>query len=224
VYRILIVDDHPIVRHGLGELIDRQDDLEVCGEAANISEALQQVATSHPHLAIVDISLEQESGIELIKILKTRYPHIKVLVSSMHDEATFAPRAFQAGARGYISKQESIRSVIDAVREMLQSGAYLSSQMAKRLVCRVARREKLDQDPVRNLTDRELQVFEMIGGGLDTRQIASKLHRSPRTIETHRKNIKVKLNLRTSAELSRTAFLWCHENRPPSVEESPTGQ
>jgi DNA-binding NarL/FixJ family response regulator len=211
--RVLIVDDHPIVRHGLGELIARQPDLEMCGEAANVSEALRQVESNRPDVAIIDISLEDENGIELIEKLKALYPQVKVLVSSMHDEKTYAGRSLRAGALGYINKRESIRKVIDAVRQILRGELYLSPQMAARLLQRAALGEPIAPDPSDTLSNRELEVFEMVGQGMTTQQIAGKLDLSPRTVETHRKKIKTKLNLQNSAQLSRAAFQWVQEGR-----------
>lgn len=211
--QILVVDDHPIVRHGLAELIRRQPDLELCGEAPDASGALRQVETTRPDLAIIDISLDGDNGIELIKQVKALYPGVKMLVSSMHDETTFAPRVLRAGAHGYICKREAIHNVIDAVRHVLRGEIYLSTRMTTRLLHRAALGEPLDQDPIGSLSDRELEVFEMIGEGLNTQQIARKLRLSPRTVETHRKKIKTKLNLQNSAQLSRCAFQWVQENR-----------
>lgn len=210
-YKILIVDDHPIVRHGLGELIARQPDMQVCGQAGDASQALRQVEINRPDLAIVDISLNGDNGIELIERIKALYPEVKVLVSSMHDETVFAGRALRAGAMGYINKRESIRKIIDAARQVLGGEIYLSAQMANRLLRRVALGEPVDQDPIEALSNRELEVFEMIGQGLNTQQIAGKLRLSPRTIETHRGKIKTKLNLQNSAQLSRQAFQWVQE-------------
>jgi DNA-binding NarL/FixJ family response regulator len=211
-YKVLIVDDHPIVRHGLGELIARQPDLEICGEAAEAAEALRQIEADRPHVAVIDISLKGESGLELIEQIKARYPEVKMLVSSMHDEQTFAGRALRAGALGYINKRESIRKVIEAVRQVLRGEIYLSPQMASQLLHRAAVGEPLDHDPVETLSNRELEVFEMIGQGMNTQQIARKLGLSPSTVETHRKKIKTKLSVPNSAQLSRAAFQWVHEN------------
>ena len=189
--KVLIVDDHPIVRHGLGELIARQPDLEVCGEAADSSEALRQVEVIRPDVAVVDISLDGDNGIELVERIKALYPDVKTLVSLMHDEKTLAGRALRAGALGYISKRESIRKVVDAIRQVLRGEIYLSPRMASRLLQRAAVGEPLDHDPVETLSNRELEVFEMIGQGMNTQQIAGKLGLSPRTIETHRKKIRL---------------------------------
>ena len=211
-YKVLIVDDHPIVRHGLGELIARQPDLKMCGEAADAAEALRQVEATRPDVAVVDISLDGDNGIELVEQIKALYPEVKTLVSSMHDEKTYAGRALRAGALGYINKRESIRKVIDAVRQVLGGEIYLSPQMASQLLHRAAVGQSLDNDPVDTLSNRELEVFEMIGQGMNTQQIAGKLGLSPRTVETHRKKIKTKLNLQNSAQLSRAAFLWVQED------------
>jgi len=212
-YKILIVDDHPIVRHGLRELIARQPDLEMSGEAADVAEALRQIETNRPDAAIIDISLGGDNGLELVERIKGSHSEIKILVSSMHDEKTFAGRALRAGALGYINKRESIRKVIDAVRQVLRGEIYLSPQMANQLLHRAAVGEPLDHDPMETLSNRELEVFEMIGQGMNTQQIAGKLDRSPRTIETHRKKIKTKLNLQNGAQLSRAAFQWVQESR-----------
>ena len=211
-FKVLVVDDHPIVRHGLGELIARQPDLEVCGEAIDIAGALRIVEVNCPDAAIVDISLGGENGIELIEQLKSLYPDVKVLVSSMHDEKTYAGRVLRAGAFGYINKRESIRQVIDALRQILRGEIYLSPEMASILVQRAAHGTSIDDDPASVLTNRELEIFELIGRGVTTQQIAGKLLLSPRTVETHRKNIKRKLNLANGAQLNHAAFQWIHEN------------
>jgi len=210
-HKVLIVDDHPIVRHGLAELIARQPDLEMCGDAADVAEALRQVETYRPDVAVIDISLEGGNGIELIEQIRAMYPEVKMLVSSMHDERLFAGRALRAGALGYINKRESIRKVIDAVRQVLRGQIYLSPEMANRLLHRAAVGEPLDHNPAETLSNRELEVLEMIGHGMTTQQIARKLDLSPRTVETHRKKIKTKLNLANSAQLSRAAFQWVQE-------------
>ena len=210
--KVLIVDDHPIVRHGLGELIARQSDPEMSGEAADAAEAVRQVEANRPDVAVIDISLNGENGLELIELIKAVYPEVKILVSSMHDEETFAGRALRAGALGYINKRESIGKVVDAIRQVLRDEIYLSPRMANQLLHRAAVGKSLDHDPVETLSNRELEVFEMIGHGINTRQIARKLGLSPRTIETHRKNIKTKLDLQNSSQLIRRAFQWVQEH------------
>ena len=212
-HRILIVDDHPLVRRGLRELIDEESDLEVCGEAASVPEALRLAEATQPHVVIIDITLGAEDGIELMDYIKSRWPTIKMLVSSAHDEQTFAGRVLRAGALGFVSKREPLPQVIAALRQVLRGEVYLSPHMATCLLQRAAVGESLDQDPVQALSNRELQVFEMIGEGQNTREIARKLGISPKTVESHRKVVKTKLGVQTSAQLSRRAFQWVQENR-----------
>jgi DNA-binding NarL/FixJ family response regulator len=207
------VDDHPIVRKGLRDLIEEEPDLEVGGEAADVAEALQQIESTHPDMAIIDVSLASENGIELIERIKAQYPSIKMLVSSVHDEKIFAGRVLRAGAMGYICKRESIRKIIDAIRQVMRNEIYLSHRMANMLLHRAAVGASLELEPVETLSNRELEVFEMIGDGLETNQIARKLKVSPKTIETHRKNIKRKLNLPNSTQLSRYAFQWAQRDQ-----------
>ncbi len=213
IARVLIVDDHPVVRRGLAELIGDEPDLEVCGEASDAPDALRQVETKHPDVVVVDISLQAGNGIELIQQIKERDERIKTIVSSMHDESLFAERALRAGAMGYINKQEPTERVIDAIHEVLSGQVYLSARMANRLLQSVVGGETLEQDPIGSLSNRELEVFELIGQGLTTKKIAGRLHLSPKTIETHREKIKTKLNLNNSTELSRRAVQWVLENR-----------
>lgn len=213
IARVLIVDDHPVVRRGLAELINDETDLEVCGEASDGPDALRQVEAKHPDVVVVDISLQAGNGIELIQQIKDRDERIKTLVSSMHDESLFAERALRAGAMGYVNKQEPTEKVIDAIREVLNGQVYLSARMANRLLQSVVGGETLEQDPIGSLSNRELEVFELIGQGMTTKKIAGRLHLSPKTIETHREKIKTKLNLSNSTELSRRAVQWVLENR-----------
>ena len=194
----MIVDDHPIVRRGLALTISQEPDLEVCGEAANVTEALQKVEERHPDIVVIDISLDGEDGIELIDYVKSRWPAVKILVCSAHDEETFAGRVLRAGARGYVSKREAIAKIVEAIRQVLLGEIYLSPRMATSLLQRASIGEPLDRNPVETLSNRELQVFDMIGQGLNTTQIAEKLQLSPKTIESHRKLIKMKLKLQTS--------------------------
>jgi DNA-binding NarL/FixJ family response regulator len=211
-HRILIVDDHPIVRRGLAQIINDQPDLEVCGQAESQAEALKLLVETEPELIIVDVSLKDGSGIELIKQIKSRLPDAKMLVSSMHDESLFAERALRAGAMGYIDKQEATERTVEAIRHVLGGRVYLSSRMADRMLHRIVAGEaEPDRSPIESLSDRELEVFELIGQGLMTRQIAKKLHLSHKTIETYRENIKQKLNLKSGAELTRHALQWVLE-------------
>jgi DNA-binding NarL/FixJ family response regulator len=209
---VFIVDDHPIVRRGLMDVINETLDLMVCGEAADIPEALRQIEATRPQLVIVDITLGDEDGIELIDYIKSRWPSMKILVSSAHDEQTFAGRVLRAGALGFISKREPLPQVVEAVRQVLGGDVYLSPRMATSLLQRAAGKQVLDQDPVQTLSNRELQVFRLIGEGLNTREIAHRLGISPKTVESHRKVLKQKLNTPTSSHLSRQAFQWVQEN------------
>ena len=210
--RVMIVDDHALVRHGLTQLISGEPDLEVCAEAATIDEAMEALKAD-PDLIVVDISLKEGSGIELIKQIKAKDSEIKMLVSSMHDESLFAERALHAGAKGYINKQESTENVLDAIRHVLDGHIYLSPKMTGRLLHGVVEGQRVPEtSSIEKLSDRELQVFERIGQGMSTRQIANQLHLSIKTIETHREHIKSKLNLKNGAELSRHAVRWVLEN------------
>lgn len=211
-HKLLVVDDHPIVRRGLRELVADEPDLDVCGEAEDVSQALQQLEATRPDVVIVDLTLKGGHGLELIQDIKARNQQVKMLVSSMHDESLFAERALRAGAAGYISKQESPEKIIDAVRRVLRGEIYLSPRMTSRLLHRISTGEPLEKNAVETLSDRELEVFEMVGQGLSTKQIARKLDLSHKTIETHREKIKLKLNLKNSAELSRHATQWVLEN------------
>ena len=211
-HRILVVDDHPIVRRGLRQLFDDEPDLEVVGEAEDSTDALEQLKAVEPDLVIVDLSLKRGHGLELIPQIKANHERVKMLVSSMHDESLFAERVLRAGALGYISKQESPSELINAIRQVLRGEIYLSLRMANRLLGRIVGGETLENDPIGRLSDRELQVFELIGQGLRTKQIAQELDLSPKTIEAHRENIKTKLNLKSGVEMSRHATQWVLEN------------
>jgi DNA-binding NarL/FixJ family response regulator len=207
--RVLIVDDHPVVREGIATRINRQSDLMACGEAASAAEALQVVAAAKPDLAIVDLSLQGRSGLELIHDLKSRYPKLAILVLSIHDEPSYAKRSLQAGARGYVMKHEATENVLLAVRRVLAGEIYLSEKLSSVLLS-AAFTGQADSaaSPVEQLSDRELEVFELIGKGIGTRQIAEKLHVSVKTIEAHRANIKDKLHLASATELAQSAFQW----------------
>jgi DNA-binding NarL/FixJ family response regulator len=206
--KVLVVDDHPMVRERLADLINEEPDLVVCGEAEDGHGALEAIKNLRPDVAIVDITLKDTYGIELIKDIKIRHPDLPVLVLSMHDESMYAERALRAGARGYLTKQEATRKVLDAIRRVLRGEVYVSEKMAATLLRRVAgsRREEEAQSPTAKLTDRELEIFQLIGQGLSTRQIAENLHLSVKTIEAHKAHIKEKLSLKTSSELLRYAI------------------
>lgn len=204
--RLLVVDDHPIIRQGIAAMINRQDDMCTCGEAADVAEALKLIETCKPELAIVDLSLKEDNGIELIKDIKVRRPDTKVLVLSMKDEALFAERALRAGAQGYIMKEAATENVLTAIRQVLEGGVYLSEKMSARLLSKlVGGRQGADQG-IQALSDREMEVFEYIGQGLPTREIAEKMHLSVKTVETYRANIKSKLHIHSAAELVQHAI------------------
>lgn len=206
---VLIVDDHPIVRQGLAQLIDQETDLKVCGQAEDAHEAMQAIRRLHPDMVIVDIALKDTSGMELIKDLKVQYPDLPVLTLSMHDEAIYGERALRAGARGYIMKQEATEKVVTAIRRVLAGEIYVSSGMAAKMVSKlVGTGTRAAGSPADCLSDRELEVFRMIGEGYGTREMAQKLHLSVKTIETYRAHIKDKLGLQDANELLRCAIQW----------------
>ena len=209
---ILIVDDHPLVRAGFAQLIGDCPDLEVCGEAADMAEALRQIDKNPPDLAIIDLSLAGGSGLDLIEHIKSRNLDLLMLVASMHDETLYAERVLAAGARGYINKQEAQDSIIRAIRQVLSGKVYLSEAMTDRLLSGMvdASTEKRDID---GLSNRELQVFELIGQGVPSSQIASQLNLSIKTIETHREHIKHKLAIESAAELAQRATQWVETGR-----------
>lgn len=207
--RVYIVDDHPVVRNGITMLINKEPDLEVCGEAEDAQTAISNIAAQKPDIAIVDISLKGMSGLELIKHVRARDESLPLLVLSMHDESLYAERVLRAGAMGYIMKQEAPERIVAAIRRVLAGDIYLSPAMSSRILQRfVGARAEADESPLKQLSDRELEVFEYIGRGHGTRQIAEALHLSVKTIESHRENIKNKLNLRTGMELVQHAIRW----------------
>jgi DNA-binding NarL/FixJ family response regulator len=205
--KILIVDDHPLVRTGLAQLIGDCPDLEVCAEAGDMSGALKIIDASSPDLAIIDLSLAGGSGLDLIEHIKSRDRNILMLVASMHDETLYAERVLAAGAHGYINKQEAQENIIQAIRQVLNGKVYLSQHMTERLLNGMvnATGDKRDID---SLSNRELQVFELIGQGTTTSQIAEQLNLSVKTIETHQAHIKKKLGLGSAHELNQRAIRW----------------
>lgn len=212
--RILIVDDHPIVREGLRARISSQSDMEVCGEAADVKEALAAVQKDHPDLVLADISLGDSNGLDLIQRLKADGRKIRMLVLSAHDDSLYAERALKAGAHGYISKSQAQSNILNAVRVVLDGGCYLSAEMNRRLLDRAVggARASGSASLADQLSDRELQVFQMIGRGLNSKTIAADLHLSPHTIDRHREKIKIKLGLKNALELQRTALQWTLAN------------
>ena len=211
--KILLVDDHPLVREWLANLINQQDDLQICGEAANAAEALELIGTSKPAIVIVDISLEGGSGIELIKNIKAVHSVVMVIVLSMHDETLYAERALRAGARGYIMKREATKKVLQGIRSVLEGKLFVSDRMNAMMAERfVERKPHVTGSPIEELSDRELEVFQLMGRGLTTRQIADELHISFKTVQAFHARIKDKLNLANATELLREAIRW-HDSR-----------
>jgi len=211
--RVLVVDDHPVVRQGLRLLIDHEPDLEVCAEAETAADALRAVAAHKPDVAVVDLSLKGASGLELIKDIRVRHADLPVLVLSMSDESVYAERVLRAGATGYLMKEAATDEVLTALRRVLDGGIYLSEAMASRLLVQLVRGVPADGgSPVDRLSDRELEVFGLIGRGLGTGEIARRLHLSPKTIETYRAHIKQKLNLADATELLQHAIYYVRES------------
>ena len=205
--RILIVDDHPLVRESLKRIIQQQPDLEVCGETDNGSQALELVAETKPHLVILDLTLKDSHGLELIKNLNDSYPKVLCLVFSMHEETLHAERVIRAGARGYVAKEEPPAKILLAIRKVLNGEIYWSEKAASWVASQIASRPRPSSNfSVDLLTDRELQVFELMGGGQNTRQIAAMLHIDASTVETYRARIKEKLNLKSTSELLQYAI------------------
>jgi DNA-binding NarL/FixJ family response regulator len=210
--RILIVDDHPIVRRGLADVISAEPDLTVCGEADEIAAAVQQMKATHPDLVLIDISLKSGSGIELIKQIRALGSDVKMLVLSVHDDALYAERVLQAGGMGYLRKDEAPERLIEAIRRVLGGKIYLSRPMVDRVLERAARGELPQASRIESLTDREMEVFELMGNALTAREIADRLCLSVKTIETYREKMKFKLKARNSTELTRLAVQWVLEN------------
>lgn len=216
--KILVVEDHPIFRLGLRELINQEQDMLVCGEAKDIQTAWESVQALQPDLVIADITLEDGDGIELTKRIKRHFRDLPVLILSMHDEFLYAERALHAGARGYIMKQEAMESVVKAARQVIAGKVYLNERMKEHILATLSLpRQDRDVAPLARLTDRELEVFSLIGRGLGTRDIAKRLNLSVKTIGTHRERIKVKLGLKNANELLRHAVNWARmEGRDPA--------
>jgi len=212
--KIFIVDDHPMMREGLAQLITEENDLAVCGEADDAAQALEQIEKLKPDLALVDITLRSSSGLELIKDLAIRSPQTAVLVISMHDESLYAERVLRAGGRGYVMKQEGGKKLMEAIRHVLSGKTYVSEKISAKILDLFSGRPTESASPVERLTDREFEVFRLIGQGLSTKQIADKLRVSGKTVEVHRVNIKQKLSIGTAAELIRFAVRWMEAQNP----------
>jgi len=213
--RVLIVDDHPLFREGLQQLVARDLDLEVCGEASNASEAMQFISERKPDLVVVDISLGAGSGIDLIKTIRSTYDDLPVLVVSMHDESLYAERSLRAGAMGYVMKHESGKTVRAAIRKVLGGEMYLSERMSSTVISKFMRGQPdKPASPLETLSDRELEVFRMLGHGKGTRQIAQDLSVTVATINSFRNRIKEKLHLKTATEVMLHAIQWSREEAP----------
>jgi len=213
--RILLVDDHAVVRFGTAQLINHQPDLEVCGEEEDAAHALSAIEKLRPDLVIADISLKDSSGLELMRNIKAQYPKTPVLVVSSHDESIYAEIAFRAGATGYLMKQEALEKIVTAVRRVLSGAIYVSDALAAKMLQQQVRgQSNINESPVKSLSDRELEVFQMIGNWKKTSDIAKELHLSIKTIEYYREQIKHKLNLASAGELTQYATSWVQRENP----------
>jgi DNA-binding NarL/FixJ family response regulator len=207
--RIFLVDDHPLVREGLANLINEQNDLIVCGEAEDSAGAIRGIAKTRPDVALVDISLKNESGLELVKNLESQFPLVALIVLSMHDEALYAERALRAGARGYVMKRESTKSVLASIRRVLEGGVYVSERVVNSMARRFsASPKKAESSPVERLSDRELEIFRLLGQGRTTAQIAEDLHLSLKTVQAYCARAKEKFGVSSLGELLRAAIRW----------------
>lgn len=212
-YKVLLVEDHPMFREHLGQLIDREFGMSICGEANNIRDAMRLILETKPDIAIVDITLHGSSGLELLKDIKAQELDINVLVLSMHDEELYAERALRAGAKGYITKNEASTEVIEAIRCVMKGDVYASRQMTSKLLERMTqKRSNTELAGMETLADRELEVFQMLGRGKSTREIAQSLNLGESTVETYRARIKEKLQLRSAAELYLRAGQWVRDH------------
>jgi len=209
---ILIVDDHPITREGVARRISSEADMSVCCEADSAQEALQLLEKQKLDLVLLDISLAESSGLDMLKDLRTRFPNLRTLILSMHEESLYAERALRAGARGYIMKGASCEELIQAIRQVLAGEIYLSEAMTKTALARMGN-GKRSPYMIEDLSDRELEVFQFIGRGFGTREIATALHLSVKTIASHRENIKLKLNLKSGSVLVQHAIHWAQTNQ-----------
>jgi DNA-binding NarL/FixJ family response regulator len=212
--RILIVDNHPMMREGLAQLIGRQPDMMVCGEAGDAGEAMEKVRLLKPNLVLAEITLPGRNGLELIKDIQAMEDRVAVLVISMHDESFYAERVLRAGGRGYVMKQEGGKKILEAIRQVSAGQIFVSDKVSARILeIFSGHRLKEGQSAVENLTDREFEVFQLIGQGMGTKELARELHISPKTIEVHRANIKAKLQTGSMAELIRHAVRWVESER-----------
>jgi DNA-binding NarL/FixJ family response regulator len=207
--RVFIVDDHPLVREGLTNLMNGQNDLIVCGEAKNSAQAIDGIMKTRPEVALIDISLENESGLELVKQLASRFPEVALIVLSMHDEGLYAERALRAGARGYVMKHETSSSVLASIRRVLEGGVYISERIINRMAMRLTSVDgAAATSPVERLSDRELEIFRLLGQGRTTSQIAEDLHLSLKTVQAYCARAKEKFGVTSLTELLRAAIQW----------------
>lgn len=216
ICRLFVVDDHPAVRQGVMAIVAHEPDMQVCGEAGDEQDALQQIATLMPDVAVIDISLKAANGIDLVKRIKAKYPAINMLVWSMYPDTLYAARSLRAGALGYLNKSDSTEQLIEAIRTVCQGKIYLAEETSQRLLQDVFA-DKAGEGgalPLERLSDRELDVFKLIGEGLSTQQIAERMMVSVSTVETYRQRIKTKLNIQNGAELVQTAVQWLLEGNP----------
>jgi DNA-binding NarL/FixJ family response regulator len=206
---VLLVDDHPMMRQGLAQVINQQNDLLVCGEAGDANEAMLRIDAAKPDLAVVDISLEGKSGLELIKDLQALYPDLPVLVMSMHDESLYAERTLRAGARGYVMKKAGGEAVLHAIRQVLTGKVYVSESMSAQILANyTGARATKRLSPIQMLTDREFEVFKLLGEGFSSREVARRLHISPKTVDVYRQHLKEKLKLPSATSLIQHAVRW----------------
>jgi DNA-binding NarL/FixJ family response regulator len=212
--RILIVDDHPMMREGLAQLIEHEPDLRAESQADSAAQALQIIATSPPDLLLLDISLPDKNGLELIKDIQSMHPTLPILVVSMHDELLYAERVLRAGGRGYIMKQEGGKKLMLAIRQVLSGRIYVSEKISAKILESYSGHNVNSQSPLETLSDREFEVFQLLGQGQGTRQIAKHLHISIKTVEVHRANIRKKLRLSSGGELVRYAIRWAEAEKP----------
>lgn len=213
--RILLVDDHAVVRFGIAQLINRQADLIVCGEQEDARKALDAIIQLKPDLVVADLSLKDSSGLELIRNIKAQFPSLPMLVVSIHDETVYAEIAFRAGALGYLMKQEALEKIIMAIRRVLSGNVYVSDSLAAKMLQQQVRGHTDVQQPaIKSLSDREVEVFHLIGQWKKTKEIAGELHLSVKTVEYYREQIKRKLNLKDAAELTQYATAWVQREIP----------
>jgi DNA-binding NarL/FixJ family response regulator len=207
-HKVFIVDDHPLVREGLANLINQQTDVAVCGEAEDSTSAIAAIQTINPDIVLVDISLKNESGLELVKTLRSQFPELAVIVLSMHDEALYAERALHAGARGYVMKRETTKNVLTAIRRVLEGDIYVSDRVVNSMAKRMSSRKTAAAEPVERLSDRELEIFRLLGQGRTPSQIAEDLRLSLKTVQAYCARAKEKFGVTSLTELLRAAIRW----------------